>query len=336
MAVRGTPAGTTTCSPTHGGALRRARDRPARTQRVADWRPRDPSTVANASFLKNSRDRRCRIQLRINPLRDSGDSLCAWGPTCHVFGRNARSRSSTRQFAGGRVATRYAEPMEQFRRGELVFDVIDAGPADGPVVVLLHGFPEQNTMWQSIISRLTAQGYRCLAPRQRGYSPGARPTRRRDYRISELAEDVRTLIDASGAQRVHLVGHDWGATVAWRVAQQFPDRLLTVTSMSVPHPGAFLKALVTSRQGLASWYIYFFQLPRIPEWYMTRGRGTFTLSGFAESRAQHAPALAEAEAKAMAEPGALTAALNWYRAIPLSDLTRHRQEGHRPDDVRLE
>jgi pimeloyl-ACP methyl ester carboxylesterase len=92
-----------------------------------------------------------------------------------------------------------------------------------------------------------------------------------------------------------------------------------MTSMSVPHPGAFLNALVTSRQGLASWYIYFFQLPRVPEWYLTRGRGSFTLSGFTASRAQHAPALAEAEAKAMAEPGALTAALNWYRAVFLSD-----------------
>ena len=186
-------------------------------------------------------------------------------PGCDVFGRNARSRSSARQFAGDCVATRYAGPMEQFRRGELVFDVIDSGRADGPVVVLLHGFPEQNTMWESIISRLAAQGYRCLAPRQRGYSPGARPTRRRDYRISELVGDVRALIDASGAQRVHLVGHDWGAIVAWHVAQRFPDRLLTLTPISVPHPGAFLKSLVRSRQGLASWYIYFFQLPRIPE-----------------------------------------------------------------------
>lgn len=209
--------------------------------------------------------------------------------------------------------------MEQFHRGELVFDIIDSGPADGPVVVLLHGFPEQNTMWESTIVRLTAQGYRCLAPRQRGYSPGARPLRRRDYRLSELAEDVRELIDASGAQQVHLVGHDWGATVAWAVAQQFPERLLTVTPMSVPHPGAFLKALVTSRQGLASWYMYLFQLPRVPEWLLLRGRGRFTLSELAKSR-NHAPALAEKEATAMAEPGALTAALNWYRAIPLSNI----------------
>jgi pimeloyl-ACP methyl ester carboxylesterase len=216
------------------------------------------------------------------------------------------------------AANGYAEPMEQFRRGELVFDVIDAGPADGPVVVLLHGFPEQNTMWQSIIPQLTAQGYRCLAPRQRGYSPGARPTRRRDYRISELGEDVLALIDASGAPRVHLVGHDWGAAAAWQVAQQFPDRLLTLTALSVPHPGAFSKTLLTSRQGLASWYMYFFQLPRIPEWYIMRGRGKFTMSGFVKTRAQHAPASVESEVRAMAEPGALTAALNWYRAIPLS------------------
>jgi pimeloyl-ACP methyl ester carboxylesterase len=111
--------------------------------------------------------------------------------------------------------------MEQFRRAALVFDVIDAGPADGPVVVLLHGFPEQHTMWQSIIPRLTAQGYRCLAPRQRGYSPRARPTRRRDYRVDELAQDIRTLIDASGAQRVHLVGHDWGGVFPLNEPNQF-------------------------------------------------------------------------------------------------------------------
>ena len=197
------------------------------------------------------------------------------------------------------------------------FDVIDAGPADGQVVVLLHGFPQQNTMWQPVISRLTAQGYRCLAPRQRGYSPGARPTRRRDYRIDELAEDVHSLIDASGGPRVHLVGHDWGATVAWRVAQRFPDRLLSLTPISVPHPGAFLSALVTSRRGLASWYILFFQLPRIPEWYLTRGRGTFSLSGLAESKRACA-GVGDAEERAMAEPGVLTAALNWYRAVPLS------------------
>ena len=80
--------------------------------------------------------------------------------------------------------------MEQYRRNDLTFDVRDAGPADGPVVVLLHGFPQHNDSWDAVIDRLTAQGYRCLAPNQRGYSAGARPSRRRDYRMSELVGDV--------------------------------------------------------------------------------------------------------------------------------------------------
>lgn len=112
--------------------------------------------------------------------------------------------------------------MEQFRRGDLTFDVLDAGPADGPVVVLLHGFPEINQSWQPLIDSLVAHGYRCLAPNQRGYSPGARPKRRRDYTLAELVDDAAALIDASGAERVHLVGHDWGAAVAWGVAQSRP------------------------------------------------------------------------------------------------------------------
>jgi pimeloyl-ACP methyl ester carboxylesterase len=208
----------------------------------------------------------------------------------------------------------YRQPMDRFRRGDLVFDVIDAGPADGPVVVLLHGFPELNTMWQPVVERLTAQGYRCLAPLQRGYSAGARPKRRRDYRSSELVEDVRTLIDASGAHRVHLVGHDWGAAIAWYIAQEHPDRLLSVVPLSVPHPTAFLKAIGTSRQALASWYMLFFQLPRVPEWFLLRER---VQQGFLATRSNRQ--LAEAERQAIKEPGALTAALNWYRGMALGN-----------------
>ncbi len=203
--------------------------------------------------------------------------------------------------------------MEQFRRGDLVFDVIDAGPADGPVVVLLHGFPESNVMYQPVIDRLTAQGYRCLAPLQRGYSPGARPKRRRDYRDSELAGDIVTLIDTVGAQRVHLVGHDWGAFVGWYVAQRFPERLHTLTALSVPHPAAFLKAVATSRQAAFSWYMLFFQLPWLPERLLLSRRAK---SEFIASRS--APELAEAEMDALQRPGALTAALNWYRGMPFS------------------
>ncbi|HUB54277.1 MAG TPA: alpha/beta fold hydrolase [Mycobacterium sp.] len=205
--------------------------------------------------------------------------------------------------------------MEQYRRNDLTFDVLDAGPPDGPVVVLLHGFPQHNDSWTAVIDRLTTAGYRCLAPNQRGYSAGARPPRRRDYRIPELVADLGALIDASGARRVHLVGHDWGAAVAWAAAADMPERLATVSPISVPHPAAFLKSFLNSRQGLASWYMYFFQLPRIPEWLLTRRNGAVvaeTLRRGGQSRAA-----AERDAQAMREPGALKAAINWYRAMPM-------------------
>ena len=209
--------------------------------------------------------------------------------------------------------------MEQYRRGDLTFDVIDAGPQDGPVVVLLHGFPQFNTSWTAVIKRLTAEGYRCVAPNQRGYSPGARPARRKDYVVPELVEDVRALLDEIGAPRVHLVGHDWGSMVAWGTAAELPDRLATVTSFSVPHPGAFLKGLVTSKQGLLSWYMYFFQLPWLPERLLLgRDRQGARAAKFLVSGGQSSEAAAH-DVERMSEPGVLTAALNWYRGLLLTD-----------------
>lgn len=207
--------------------------------------------------------------------------------------------------------------MDQYRRDGLVFEVRDEGPADGPVVVLLHGFPQRNTSWDAIIERLTAQGYRCLAPNQRGYSPGARPRRRRDYRIPELIADVGALIDASGAERVHLVGHDWGAAVAWGVAAEMPERLATVVPVSVPHPAAFLKSIPTSRQGLASWYMYFFQLPYVPE-RLLLGQGGRLAKRWLQRIGQTSER-AERDVAGMLEPGALTAGINWYRGMPFMD-----------------
>lgn len=210
--------------------------------------------------------------------------------------------------------------MEQYRRGDLVFDVKDVGPPDGPVVVLLHGFPQHNDSWDAVIARLSAQGFRCLAPNQRGYSPGARPRRRRDYKTTELVADVGALIDASGADKVHVVGHDWGAAVAWGVAAEYPDRLATVTPVSVPHPAAFLKSIPTSKQGLASWYMYVFQLPWLPEFLLTRNGGAMSTKSL--QRIGQTREAAERDTRAMLEPGAMTAGLNWYRAMPLTDLRR--------------
>ena len=130
--------------------------------------------------------------------------------------------------------------------------------------------------------RLTAVGYRCLAPNQRGYSPGARPTRRRDYRVEELVEDVCALIDASGAPRVHLVGNGFSATVAWAAAVEMRERLASVVTMSVPHPAALLKAMAgkLSPPGTS----ISFQLPRVPEKYLLRQGDWTALSKFMQSR----------------------------------------------------
>lgn len=207
--------------------------------------------------------------------------------------------------------------MQQYRRGELRFDVVDTGPADGPVVVLLHGFPQFNTVWEPVTRALSERGFRCLAPNQRGYSAGARPRGRRAYRLTELVADVVALIDASGAPRVHLVGHDWGAIVAWHVAQAVPDRLSSLSTLSVPHPAAFVWALITSRQALLSWYVAFLQLPWLPERIMLpageRGIARLTRSLI---RSGQPNGTATRDARAMAQSGALTPAMNWYRALP--------------------
>jgi pimeloyl-ACP methyl ester carboxylesterase len=132
------------------------------------------------------------------------------------------------------------------------------------------------------------------------------------------------LIDALGADRVHLVGHDWGAALAWALAVESPKRIATLTALSVPHPSAFLKGLVTTRQCRQSWYIYALQLPWVPERVLLgkdrSGKGLSCL--FLQRYFNQAPEAADRDAAAMSAPGALTAALNWFRAMPLSDLRR--------------
>src|SRR3954453_4455622 len=169
--------------------------------------------------------------------------------------------------------------MHQFSRAGFTFDVDDAGPPDGEVFVLLHGFPENRTSWPAVTPLLTAAGYRVLAPDQRGYSPGARPLARSAYRMQELVDDTVALVDAAGVERVHLVGHDWGGAVAWSMAAMHPQRLHTVTSLTTPHPRALAKSMVTSTQLLRSWYMGLFQLPVVPELGITgRGEASFRRS----------------------------------------------------------
>lgn len=210
--------------------------------------------------------------------------------------------------------------MDDFRQGALTFPVRDSGPRDGPQVVLLHGFPQNGRCWDRVVPTLTDAGFRCLVPDQRGYAPGARPRGRRAYRVDQLVADIEALADAAGARSIHLVGHDWGALVAWALAGKRPDLVASLTAMSVPHPGAFTKALVTSRQARASWYIYAFQLPVVPEWFLRRAAGA-RFAAFLRSAGQ-TRSLAARDADTMIAGGALTPALNWYRAIPLADPRR--------------
>lgn len=204
--------------------------------------------------------------------------------------------------------------ITSYERVGLAFDVIDEGPLDGPPVVLLHGFPQRASSWAKVTPLLGEAGFRTYAPDQRGYSPRARPHSRRAYRTAELVDDVVALIDRIGTP-VHLVGHDWGATIAWPVAARHPDRLASLTAVSVGHPEAFKRALRTTLdQVRRSWYIGLFQLPVVPERLLS---GEWFVRKFLGGSGMTDEMLATYKAEVVDE-GALTGGLNWYRAIPFS------------------
>jgi pimeloyl-ACP methyl ester carboxylesterase len=215
---------------------------------------------------------------------------------------------------------RQAGAVDSFRRDGLTFDVRDAGPPDGEPVVLLHGFPQDSAAWDQVAPALHRAGLRTLAPDQRGYSPMARPRGRGRYRLRETTADVLALLDAAGLESAHVVGHDWGGIVGWALGAWHPDRVRTLTALSVPHPAAMAKAMVTSDQALRSSYVFAFQLPFLPERLLLSGGGRplrRMLRGGGLSREAAAHYVCR-----MREPGALSAALGWYRALPLSRLDR--------------
>ena len=181
----------------------------------------------------------------------------------------------------------------------------------GPGLILMHGFPETSAMWGSLIPPAVSAGYRVVAFDQRGYSPGARPAGIQPYVVSELVGDVLAIADAVGFERFHLVGHDWGCVVGWGVAIQQPERLRSWTGLSIPHPGTLLAELRREPPT----YIKVFTTRWLPELF-------FTFNGLALLRSggyERMPAEQRDEYVAVfSEPGALTAALNWYRAITAS------------------
>jgi pimeloyl-ACP methyl ester carboxylesterase len=204
--------------------------------------------------------------------------------------------------------------LDRFGRDGLTFEVTDAGSEGDPVVILLHGFPEDRSSWTGVIPALTGAGFRVLAPDLRGYSPAARPRARRAYALGESAADVLALADAAGARQVHVVGHDWGAALAWYLAARHPDRVRTVAALSVPHTEAFLRAMVRGSQLPHSWYMLFFQIPWLPERLLALGRGR-AMERILVRRGLPAEDASRYARKAR-DRAALTGAVNWYRGIP--------------------
>lgn len=204
------------------------------------------------------------------------------------------------------------ERITQFSNAGLTFDVIDSGPIDGTPVVLLHGFPQRASSWAAVSEHLHDRGFRTFAPDQRGYSPGARPRSRFAYRMSSLTEDVMALTTAIGGP-VHLVGHDWGAAVAWSVAGNHPETISTLTAVSVPHPGAFLRSMLSSLQGLKSYYMGLFQLPVLPEKLLSSRAG----HGFLRRAGMTREMIAQFDTE-IVEYGALRGGLGYYRSMPIS------------------
>ena len=205
-----------------------------------------------------------------------------------------------------------------FQNAEVHLHAKAGGPKDGPVVVLLHGFPEFWYGWRRQIEPLASAGFRIIVPDQRGYNLSSKPAGVAAYALKNLVSDVISIADQLGQEKIFLAGHDWGAAVAWSAALLHPQRIAKLAVLNVPHPSVMRKFLSTHRRQMRlSWYIFFFQLPYLPEAFFsafnfrigTRSLvrssrpGTFCPEDLTQYRA------------AWSQPGSLTAMINWYRAL---------------------
>jgi len=192
------------------------------------------------------------------------------------------------------------------------------GPTNGTPVILLHGFPEFHYGWRKQVTALKEAGFHVITPDQRGYNLSDKPKGVSAYKLETLAKDVISLFDHYGIQKARLVGHDWGAVVAWYVAIRYPERLEKLTILNVPHPDVMVRFILEkAEQRKRSWYVFFFQIPWFVEWVLSKNdyrnmvrmmygsgrKSTFSRSDMDEYK------------KAWSQPGALSAMINWYRSI---------------------
>ena len=199
----------------------------------------------------------------------------------------------------------------------LQFHVVEAGKGD-KLALCLHGFPELWISWRHQIPFLKDSGWRVWAPDLRGYGESDAPSDVSDYSVETLMEDIGALIDASGAKEVMLIAHDWGAILAWLFATRRVRPLVRLVIMNVPHPGVLSAKRPGWRQALRSWYIFFFQLPRLPEWALTRNGGALVAEAFKGS-ACHPERFPEeilsVYQQAALRPGRARGMVNYYRAL---------------------
>ena len=215
-----------------------------------------------------------------------------------------------------------------------------AGPENGPLLILLHGFPEFWYSWRYQIGPLAQAGFRVVVPDQRGYNLTAKTP---PFDVQTLADDILALMDACGRASACIAGHDWGAVVAWTLAALHPERIARLAILNVPHPAPMMRALLggNPRQIARSWYIFFFQIPDLPEWTlrrhgfadmhrMMRGSSRGSSRGSRDNLGGGQPEtfsdldLARYQT-AWAQPGALHAMIGWYRALLQRNLRENRQ-----------
>jgi pimeloyl-ACP methyl ester carboxylesterase len=245
--------------------------------------------VATAALLRLARQRRLALARRVCPLTQEA------------------------------VAGLGVPAVSQFvLAGDLQLHTILAGPEDGPLALLLHGFPESWYSWRHQIPVLVRAGYRVAVPDQRGYNLSDRPRGLLQYQIDRLTGDILALIGALGCEKATIIAHDWGGAAAWRFAMDHPQAVEHLVVMNAPHPVVFAKALRSDwSQRARSWYMAFFQLPWLPE-------ALLTLSPMASARLLFRRTAVRRQAfsgddlavlaAAIAQPGAMECMINWYRA----------------------
>jgi pimeloyl-ACP methyl ester carboxylesterase len=216
----------------------------------------------------------------------------------------------------------------RLRTDGITLHAVAAGPVDGPLVLLLHGFPEFWWGWRRQIGPLAAAGLRVVAPDQRGYNLSDKPPGVRAYNLDTLADDVLGLADAFGRERFAVVGHDWGGVVAWHLAARNPGRVARAAILNAPHPATLGRYMLAHpSQAARSWYVAFFQAPLLPE--LTLRATDFaalrrSMAGTARATIFSEEDFARYRA-AWSRPGALTAMLNWYRALVRSTRSVQRE-----------